>query len=157
MDLKKVLNTTKIVMAKAGTTVLEQIEERRKWKIISVGKLSVNEEDRIVKINHKIYSFSDILDAELIEDGSSVIKSSLLGTAAKGFAFGLAGYLSASKKEKRYCNKLELKITIHDFKNPCIYFKFISKKIKKDSKDYNDAIEEAQRCLSAIKIIQDSK
>ena len=157
MDVKKILNATKNTLSKAGTAVLQQVEEQRKWETISVGNLSINETDKLIKLNHKIYNFSDIIDCEIIEDGSSVIKSSLIGTAAKGLTFGLAGYLTSSKKEKKFCNKLEVKITINDFKNPYICFKYITKKTKKDSKDYEHAFDEAQKCLSAIKIVIENK
>lgn len=147
----------KVFVNNATAIIEEKYLEKRKWNIIIPNQLAINEEECIIKINKNVYNYSDIIECELIEDGNSIIKASLLGTAAKGATFGLAGYLTSAKKETKYCNKLELKITLNDFKMPCVFFKYITKKTKKNSKDYEIAFEKAQKCLSIFKIVIERK
>lgn len=153
----EVQEKAKEMLSNAGETLQKKLADSAKWKTIIMNELSVNKEDKLVKIHRKIYKFEDVVDCELIEDGNSVIKSSLLGTAAKGLTFGLSGYLSAAKKEKKYCNKLYVKITVNDFKKPCLYCKFIKKKTKVQSKEYEKAFNKAHKCISTIKVILENK
>ncbi|MBE6156960.1 MAG: hypothetical protein E7161_04390 [Firmicutes bacterium] len=127
------------------------------WNIIIKNKFAVNETQKLLLINGENYSFNDILDAELLEDDNSIIKSSLIGTAAKGFMFGMPGLLSSSKKQKKVCEKLQLKITIKDLSNPVQYINFINSRIQKNSYIYKNAYENAQKCISIINIIVNNK
>lgn len=130
-----------------------QKELDAKWNKVVKKMFEVNEEEKLIKVNNRVYNFDDILDAELLEDGNSVIKSSLLGTAAKGFLFGAAGYLSKSKKTQSMCNKLEVKITIKDLNNPVEYIKLIRYNTPKTGFIYKAVYDQAQKCVSIINII----
>ena len=154
---KNIQEKSKEIVSNVSKTIQEKIADNAKWKVILINEISVNKENKLIKIHNKTYHFEDIIDCELIEDGNSITKSSLLGTAAKGLAFGLAGYLTSEKKQKKYCNKLEVKITINDFNNPCVYCKFIKKKTKVQSSEYEKAFNNAQKCLSTIKIVLENK
>lgn len=150
------MDKLKDFFANLSKEINESYKESSKYKRVSPS-IYVNEIDKIIQIKGKKYSYNDIIDCELIEDGNSIVKSSLIGTAAKGMTFGLAGYLTSAKKEKKFCNKLQVKITVNNLKQPCIYFDYINKKTKTESKDYESAFNKAQKCLSTIKVIIDRK
>lgn len=132
-------------------------ETNKDWTIIVSNKLEVNEIKKIVRINKNSYNYSEIIDYELIEDGSSILKASLLGTAAKGAVFGLAGLVSKNKKENKYCSKLEIKVTLNDISNPCIFIKFINRKTPKSGIVYKSSYDKVQKCLSVFNIILNNK
>lgn len=134
-------------------TNLKENEIDNNWVKIIPYKLEVNEIEQKVKIGKQVYNYLDIIDCELIEDGSSVMKASLLGTAAKGAVFGLAGLASKKQKESKYCTKLELKITLNDISNPCTYIKFINGKTIKNGILYKNSFDKVQKCLSIFNII----
>ena len=125
------------------------------WKEIVAEKFYLNEDTKQVLINTTKYAFDEILDCELIEDNQTITKSSMLDSAVKGAVFGLAGYLSGSKKTSSMCQKMELRITVKNFSNPVEYLTFIDKKVPKDGFIYDRAIKKAEKCLSIIKIIID--
>lgn len=125
------------------------------WNVVIKNKFATNEEQQKVLVNGNEYSFSDILDAELLEDDNSVVKSSLLGTAAKGFLFGAPGMLSSAKHTKKFCEKLEIKITIKSLSNPLETIKIISYRTAKSGMLYKELYEKAQKCLAIIKVIID--
>ena len=108
---------------------------------------------------NQIFSYSDLIDCELIEDGNSVIKTSALPKAiAGGILFGgigaVVGGITGKQTEKKYCDKLSVKFTVKNCKFFSINLDLIKKKTKKDSKEYKKAFNLAQEILSAAKVIQ---
>lgn len=108
---------------------------------------------------NQIFSYSDLIDCELIEDGNSVIKTSALPKAiAGGILFGgigaVVGGITGKQTEKKYCDKLSIKFTVKNCKHFSINLDLIKKKTKKDSKEYKKAFNHAQEILSAAKVMQ---
>lgn len=156
-DKEEVNLTKEEAKLKKEQDKIAQKELDAKWNKVIKNVFEVNKEESIIKLNSRTYNFKDILDAELLEDGNSIIKSSLLGTAAKGFLFGVPGLLSKSKKTQNMCNKLEIKITIKDLNNPVEYIKLIKYSIPKTGFVYKSIYEQAQKCISIINIIMEQE
>lgn len=108
---------------------------------------------------NQTFSYSDLIDCELIEDGNSVIKTSALPKAiAGGILFGgigaVVGGITGKQTEKKYCDKLSIKFTVKNCKHFSINLDLIKKKTKKDSREYTKAFNLAQEILSAAKVMQ---
>lgn len=108
---------------------------------------------------NQMFSYSDLIDCELIEDGNSVIKTSALPKAiAGGILFGgigaVIGGITGKQTEKKYCDKLSIKFTVKNCKHFSINLDLIKKKTKKDSREYTKAFNLAQEILSAAKVMQ---
>ncbi len=103
-----------------------------------------------------IYSYSDILNFELLEDGNSLIKGGLGNAIIGGTLFGDVGAIVGSnfgKKQISTCNLLQIKITLKNIENPVIYINLISNNIKKDSMLYKYAFQKAQKIMSLFQIM----
>jgi hypothetical protein len=118
--------TTFVALKKVGT-YLKVDEAQKKWLVpngIFGGKK-----------NSKVYSFSDIADFELLEDGSSIPKSglgrALVGGALLGGLGAVVGGGTGGKRSKSICESLKIKITLNSFDNPTTYINFISTSTKK--------------------------
>ena len=105
------------------------------------------------KRDQKEYNFKDILSSEILENGSSILKtnrSSQIGGAVLGSIlagpFGmLIGGLSGSKRTDSIITKIDLRIIINDLSNPSYFIPFLTSKAKKGSWIYNSAIESARK------------
>ena len=150
-NIKKIENNRKFAPSrKAGslTTAIYLDEVSNKFKIVGAREKT-----------NQIFSYSDLIDCELIEDGNSIIKTSALPKAiAGGILFGgigaVVGGITGKQTEKKYCNKLSVKFTVKNCKYFSINLDLIKKKTKKDSKEYKKAFNLAQEILSAAKVIQ---
>lgn len=148
---------------------LKEKHEEIKYKNSFVKKtygnttIAYHEKDKKIYFNSgKIMNFNDILDCELLEDGISVTKTSSLGKAVVGgMLFGgigaIVGGITGKQTTKGVCTKLDIKITINDFKKPCIYINLIAKKTKKNSSEYKKAYSKAQEILSLFQVITSNK
>lgn len=109
------------------------------------------------KVNPKVYSYNDIVDYELLEDGESVIKGGIGKAVVGGFLFGgvgaIVGGIVGTKKTKSVINSLKLKITVNRTNNPSIYVNFINSSTKANSILYKVAYSSAQELLSMLAII----
>jgi hypothetical protein len=136
------------------------ISESRKWSVISP-ELMINETDKNIKIYGKIYSYSDILNCEILEDGTSIGTAGIGKAIAGGILFGgvgaVVGGLTAARKQKDYCTRLEVKVTLNNIKYPCAIFKCINKKTQKSSKEYEKAFSQAQKYLSTFQVMMNNK
>lgn len=102
-----------------------------------------------------IYKYEDIIDFEVLEDGTSVTKGGFGKALVGGAIFGLAGAIAGgtSKKTKQICTKLDIKITTKNIDNPVVYINLISTEFKKDSFVYKTASVSVQNILSKFQII----
>ena len=105
----------------------------------------------------KIYSFTDIIDFELLEDGSSITKGGLGRALAGGFLFGgvgaVVGGVTGGKKSKAICDSLKIKITLNSMATPTTYINFIKTQTKKSSFIYKSNFSLAQDCLSVLQLM----
>lgn len=109
----------------------------------------------------KTFKYSDVVGYELLSD-NEVITSGGLGRAAVGGALlgwggAIVGGITAKRKSKNVCEKLEIKITVKGKFAPAIFVEFLGIKTKTDSLIYRDAYEEAQKALSQLEIICNEK
>ncbi len=143
----------------------------------------VREEYQKLKIGIKEIDFSSIIDVELLEDETTISKTT--GTnktkdkskkhiapvkgLVGGMVFGPLGAavgassgktttkgktkVNTKTKEIDYCKKLQLKITTNDIKNPMILHDFIHSKTRKESFSYKTIYNNAQKCNSIVQII----
>lgn len=110
------------------------------------------------KKNPRIYSFDDIVEYELLEDGDTITKGGLGRALAGGILLGgvgaIVGGVTGGKKSKSIINSLKIKITVNDFQNPTVYINFIKTKTKADGFIYKTSYGAAQQILSALALIQ---
>ena len=103
------------------------------------------------------YKFEDIIDFELIEDGSSVVKGGI-GRAIVGWTFfggigAIVGGMTGRKKIKQVCTSLEVRITLNNMATPIEYVKLISSTTNKSSVIYQGAYRDAQEIISVLQVI----
>ncbi|HBZ79031.1 MULTISPECIES: SHOCT domain-containing protein [Brevibacillus] len=118
------------------------------------------------------YSYKDILESEIIEDGISVTKTSrgsqiggaLLGAVLAGGVGAIVGGLSGEKKTMEKVKNVDLKVIVNDTSNPIHkvnFFKSIDLAThqetkdgeKKDSPKYKAAIENANHWQALISVL----
>ena len=113
------------------------------------------------KILSRPYKFSDIINYEVYENGSSKVK----GTAGKaligGAFFGLGGLIvgsSMGKKINEKCNQLKLIIRVNDVANPQIVITYIDNvDWDKSGFTYRNMKENLQEVCSMLEFMINSK
>ena len=116
----------------------------------------INESLKKVRINTREYNFSDIIDFELLIDGSSISKAQLGSTIGKTLLFGgIIGGTTSKRKNINYCTQLQIKVTVNNLSDPTEYINFMTgfSKLNKNSYAYKKASENANDCLSILTII----
>lgn len=107
------------------------------------------------------YSFDDLVNYELLEDDSVVVSGgvgqALIGGLAFGGAGAIAGGVTGTRKQKKKIESLIIKVTLNNFKVPCICIPIITKAVKVGTKDYFQATTEAQQVLSMLDVITHNK
>lgn len=103
------------------------------------------------------YSYDDIVDFELIEDGTSVIKGGLGSAAVGGVLFGgigaIVGGVTGGKKAHQKCTSLMIKITVNNINAPTEYIKLITSPTDKKSIMYKSSFQNAQEIISLLQLI----
>lgn len=109
------------------------------------------------KLKKTVYSYSDIMNFELIEDGNTVTSGGLGRAVAGGLLFGgvgaIVGGATGGKKTKATCSKLQVKIVVKNINSPVLYIDLIAAEIKKDTPIYKEAIVAAQEIVAVLQII----
>lgn len=107
------------------------------------------------------HDFSDLISYDLIEDDSVVtsggVGQALIGGALFGGLGAVAGGLTGKRVQKKRVESLYIKVTLNSFKNPCVLIPLITKPTKTNSKDYQNAFEEAHKILSILDVITHNK
>ena len=134
-----------------------EIDEPR--QLINIPEFEFNVFSSNKYVEH-IYSFSSLIDFELIDSGQKLMEgSSLLGAAVGGLAFGGAGAIVGSsfgnKKIKDKCTGLTIKVIFDDINNSDTYINLIpiSEEIDRSSSKYKEYYSSAQKCLSILTVI----
>lgn len=160
---------TKNITKYMARSIKKQIKVEKKEEPIELDKptisgnwlykrkdFAVNEKEQLLLINSHKYSYSDIVDFELMVDDTSITKTSMGSAISKSLLFGdILGGTTAKKKNIDYCTKLKIKITINNINNPIEYIDFMKgfQKLKKSSLTYKNIISNAEEILSILKII----
>lgn len=106
---------------------------------------------------HRVYNFDDIIRYELLEDSDSITKGGLGQAIAGGLLFGdigaTVGGTTGARITRSVTNRLWLKITVGDLKEPAIAINLIDTPTRKDSREYREADSVAHEILSALAVI----
>ncbi|MGI6752673.1 MAG: SHOCT domain-containing protein [Anaerovoracaceae bacterium] len=149
-EKKKSANALKTFVATKKVGTFLEIDEKEKQWLIPDGLLGG-------KKHPNIYNFTDIIDFELLEDGSSIAKGGLGRALAGGILFGgvgaVVGGVTGGKKSKAICDSLKIKITLNSIGTPTTYIDFIKASTKKSSFVYKTNFKLAQECLSILQLM----
>lgn len=152
-------------LMKLSTQTLNDVRDKVKGvvpgfpatKNISNKMLIDENTNRIMFPPMTIVDFREVVAFELLEDDETVTSGGLGRAAVGGALFGgagaVVGAVTGKKKEKGTCNNLKIKVTLDNISRPIEYIKLIDQKTKKNKKEYKDAIDQAQECLSVLQII----
>ena len=147
-----------IVLFGAAAPITEsflEIDEKR--ELINIPEV----EHGILSMDNRtehIRKFKDLVDFELLSNGSKLIDgTSLLGAAAGGDVFGgfgaVVGSGVGSEGTTDVCSSLAIKVVFNDLQNPAVYIPFIGDALKTNSKEYAAIYDAAQECLSVLTVI----
>lgn len=107
------------------------------------------------------HPFGDLLSYELIEDDSVVtsggVGQALVGGAIFGGFGAVAGGITAKRKQKKKVESLMIKATLNSFDHPCILIPLITRPTKTDSREYQNAFNDAHNILSVLDVITHNK
>ena len=124
-------------------------DENQKMILLSKGHI-------VTKPSHyTLFRYDQIVDFELLEDGSTLAQGGIGRAAVGGLLFGGAGAIvgATTRKSKNVCTDLKVKITVKDYDNPAFYITLLSTETKKDSYLYKTSVKEAQDILSKLQLI----
>ena len=107
------------------------------------------------------HPFDDLLSYELIEDDSIVtsggVGQALIGGAIFGGFGAVAGGITAKRVQKKKVESLMIKTTLNSFDHPCILIPLITRPTKTNSKEYQNAFNDAHNILSVLDVITHNK
>lgn len=163
---KESLNIQQIPKNQVNSSNLNKINYKEIFEssiLDNIYPLRIDKRNRLFKVGvfGQIHPFSDILDVQIYENGSSLQKTktgSMIGRAAVGSMISplgaIAGAVTAKKKSVEIINKIEVIVTINDERKPIITIPMnVPKGTKKDSFDYDYAIKNAQKIEAKIRML----
>lgn len=103
------------------------------------------------------YSFEELVSYELIINNQAVVSGGVGQALIAGAMFGpigaVAGGVVAKRKTSSKILNMTIRVTSNDFNKPVVFIDLIRKPVKNTSKEYKDAIENAQRIMGALDVI----
>lgn len=105
-----------------------------------------------------LFKYDNIVDYELLENGSSLSKGNVGGALLGGALLGSTGAIigATSKQENiKICDSLVIKLTLRDTYRKVVYLNFITQSIPISSQQYKITYTLAQNCMSLLKIACD--
>lgn len=103
------------------------------------------------------YSFEDLVSYELIVNNQTVVSGGVGQALVAGAMFGpigaVAGGIVSKRKSTSKILNMTVRVTSNDFNKPVIFIDLIRKPVKNTSKEYKEAVENAQRIMGALDII----
>ena len=103
------------------------------------------------------YSFEDLVSYELIINNQAVVSGGVGQALIAGAMFGpigaVAGGVVSKRKTASKILNMTVRVTSNDFNKPVVFIDLIRKPVKNTSKEYKDAIENAQRIMGALDVI----
>ena len=103
------------------------------------------------------YSFEDLVSYELIINNQTVVSGGVGQALVAGAMFGpigaVAGGIVSKRKSTSKILDMNLRVTSNDFNKPVVFIDLIRKPVKNTSKEYKEAIENAQRIMGALDVI----
>lgn len=137
------------LFSKDGSTGIGIDEDNKKFALLSQ------------KRSLSIHPFSDLLAAELIQDGQSLTKTSRSSQAANAIIGGLllggvgavVGALSSTQKTSSKVKRVDIRLTINDTANPIFDINFQNDEAKEGGIIHKAAMEIANEWLARFKVI----
>ena len=103
------------------------------------------------------YSFEDLVSYELIVNNQTVVSGGVGQALVAGAMFGpigaVAGGIVSKRKSTSKILNMTVRVTSNDFNKPVIFIDLIRKPVKNTSKEYKEAVENAQRIMGALDVI----
>lgn len=103
------------------------------------------------------YSFEDLVSYELIVNNQTVVSGGVGQALVAGAMFGaigaVAGGIVSKRKSTTKILNMTVLVTSNDFTKPVIFIDLIKKPVKNTSKEYKEAVENAQRIMGALDVI----
>lgn len=103
------------------------------------------------------YSFEDLVSYELIVNNQTVVSGGVGQALVAGAMFGpigaVAGGIVSKRKSTSKILDMTLRVTSNDFTKPVVFIDLIRKPVKNTSKEYKEAVENAQRIMGALDVI----
>lgn len=107
------------------------------------------------------HDFDDLISYELLEDDAIVtsggVGQALIGGAIFGGVGAIAGGITGKRIAKKRVDSITIKVTLNDFSSPCILIPLITKPVKTNSKEYQNAFKNAHEILSILDVITHNK
>ncbi len=106
-----------------------------------------------------LFKYENIVDYEMLQNGTTVSKGSMSGAIVGGLLFGTAGAIVGASGSTRVdvdvCTNLAIKVTLRDTYKKICYIIFINGNISTNSSIYKTAYTLAQNCMSYFKVACD--
>ena len=103
------------------------------------------------------YSFEDLVSYELIVNNQTVVSGGVGQALVAGAMFGpigaVAGGIVSKRKSTSKILNMTIRVTSNDFTKPVVFIDLIRKPVKNTSKEYKEAVENAQRIMGALDVI----
>lgn len=103
------------------------------------------------------YSFEDLVSYELIVNNQTVVSGGVGQALVAGAMFGpigaVAGGIVSKRKSTSKILNMTVRVTSNDFNKPVVFIDLIRKPVKNTSKEYKEAVENAQRIMGALDVI----
>ena len=121
--------------------------------------MSVDDTHQLFALRHDIFKYENLLTYELLEDGTTISKGGLGRAVAGGLMFGTAGAIiggaTGKRKAKKFCNSMQIRVTLKDTYADTLYIRLISTKQSTSNYVYKGAQDAAQSCISVLENIID--
>jgi energy-coupling factor transporter transmembrane protein EcfT len=118
----------------------------------------------VLYVNHKflqVHKYSEVINYEVYENGSSVVKGTAGEALIGGAFFGLTGMIvgaSASRTITENCSSLQLAIRLNDINNSQILIQFVgATPIDKASEEYKKLKDNLKEACSVIEYILNNR
>ena len=157
--------TSQNILKKINDNGLSVVDSANFSPNLILGNFEFDDKLKIVKVRHQIVkeqmlAYGDIIDFELLENGSSIIKGGLGRALVGGALFGgigaAVGAATGTRKSHSVCESLKIKVTVRNNSSPAIFVDYITSSTKTSSFVYKDAFEKAHKTLSALQCAVDS-
>ena len=110
--------------------------------------------------HYTLFSYNQLVDFELLEDGNSIASGGLGRAAVGGMLLGgvgaVVGGVTGKKKSKATCTQLRIKLTMRDYPDPAFYIDVITTETKKEGLVWKSTMQEVQNTLAKLQLITDS-
>lgn len=145
-------SASKEIMGKDGFSGIAVDVSRKKICLIKLDGINTK---------HRVIDYHNIVSSEIIEDGTSVTKTSRTsqvgGAIIGGLAFGgvgaLVGGLTGAKKTSDKVNNIDLQIIVNDPLDPLHKINFLNLPTGKHSILYKEAIDKAKNWHATVEIL----